>query len=117
MRLRTPAYRTAAAAFTVLQLLGAAFWPVVDARLEAAEQSSVAHVEAERTTPCTPGHDDFFCQVCRTVSLAGRTSTQGVYAFDTNPVLRVADATLPVLPRYHTLSPAHGPRAPPFSQV
>lgn len=115
MRLRSPAYRTAAAAFTVLQLLGAALWPLVGARLEAAERLSVAHVESEHATPCAPGHDDFFCRVCRTVSLAGCASSHAIYVFETTPVLRIAQATQPELPRHQSLSPAHGPRAPPLS--
>jgi hypothetical protein len=107
--------RTVTAAFAALQLLGATLWPLVDARLEAAERLAVSHIEAERQAPCAPGHDDFFCQVCRTVSLAGNAAAHAIYAFDSSPVLRVAGATLPKLPRYQTLSPSHGPRAPPLS--
>lgn len=114
MRLRSRAFRITAAAFVAFQLLGAALWPVVDARLEAAERLTVAHIEAEHPAPCAPGHDDFFCQVCRTVSLAGNAVAHATYAFDATPVLRVAQATQPDLPRQQAFSPARGPRAPPL---
>lgn len=114
MRLRSPAYRTAAAAFIALQLLGAALWPVVDASLEAAERDTAAHVESQQATPCAPSHDDFFCQVCRTISLTGRAAA-GVVTLFAAPVLTVAEVTQPHIVSRHTLYSAHRPRAPPLS--
>jgi len=111
---RSPSFRAAAAAVTALQLLGAALWPIVDARLEAAERVATAHVESERSTPCTPGHDDFFCHVCRAMSVTGGQATSSVPLAARTVRTVAVSARESVVPPRARYSP-NTPRPPPAS--
>ena len=105
-------FRLAAAAFALLHLLVVGLGPVADARLEASEQQFTAHYESERSQACAPGHDHFFCQICRVIGVAGGSAAPlGILCGQEAPAQIAPSAEAPDVLR-HTLA-AHGPRAPP----
>lgn len=56
-------------AIVLFQAVAFAVLPAVDAVLEAEASSTVAHIEAEHSEHCDPGHSHLLCQLSRTVSL------------------------------------------------
>jgi hypothetical protein len=107
--------RTCAAGFALAHLLLATLGPLADARLEAAERDAVAHVEEQRSEPCTPGHDHLFCQVCRSITLPAGPAPAVWCAPGDPPVTTAATRQTPGITPLHSLTRAHGPRAPPLS--
>lgn len=102
-------------AVALLHFLVVGLGPLVDARLEASENKAVAHVEAEQAAPCAPGHDHFFCQVCRAVSQVGVSPSGLARAIAVAPAASqpARDAFSPAQSLLDLL--AHGPRAPPLA--
>ena len=104
--------RLFAAVYAVLHLMVVGLGPVADARLEASEQKFAAHLESERSRPCSTGHDPLFCQLCQVIAVSGARSAPA-------PVLNppvvahtpVRELTSDVSTRVALLS--HAPRAPP----
>jgi hypothetical protein len=103
------------AAFAValhLLLLGAA--PLAEAWAEA-RRDSQAHLEAEATKSCPPGHNALYCQLCRVLSGAKPATAAHPLVADHRPVARVP-AEFYQLHRSTPLSGSPlGPRAPPLS--
>jgi hypothetical protein len=115
MTRRVSLIRTSAAGFALAHLLLAALGPLADARLVAAERDAVAHVEEQRSEPCTPGHDHLFCQICRSITLpAGPLPAVWGTPGDRPVTTAATSRTLAITP-LHSLIRAHGPRAPPLS--
>jgi hypothetical protein len=113
MKPASASFRAFAFALLTLHLLVAGGGPVVDARLEATEREDVAHVEAERATPCTSGHDHLFCQVCRTISLDGGPGTVFARLSLAAPVTASTAHAQAEAPHLRDFVSSHGPRAPP----
>lgn len=57
----------AAFSFVYMSVLVAA--PIADTALEAQSINHETHVEQESSEQCTPGHDEFLCQLCRLIEL------------------------------------------------
>lgn len=70
---RTPSLRLLWALLALVQFSVTVGGPLVDAALERGSDR-VVHVESEAGDECGVHHDHLFCQVCRTVALAGRDS-------------------------------------------
>jgi hypothetical protein len=75
--LRVPRYRIVVFLFAAFQLGFSTAVPIADALLEGASAAMPLHVEAAGETPCAPGHDHLFCQLCRTLTLVAPPSTGG----------------------------------------
>ncbi len=92
----------------------AALGPLADAKLEASEQKFLTHLESERSRPCSTGHDEVFCQICRVIGISGDTPappcTLQVLAKIIVPATSAPQHAVARL----TLA-AHGPRAPPVA--
>src|SRR5438046_1759500 len=98
--------RLVAAIFAVLQLMVAGLGPIADARLEASERHSVAHVESERPQPCSAGHDHLFCQICRVIGVTGGT-TFVPHIIRTPAVTRSVLLDLGTNPAFRAATPSH----------
>ena len=72
-RTSSPTLRLFWALLALVQLGVTAVGPLVDGVLED-RADPVVHVESESGEDCGTHHDHLFCQVCRTVALAGLTS-------------------------------------------
>ncbi len=70
---RTPSLRLLWAFLALVQFSVTVGGPLVDAALERGSDR-VVHIESESGDECGVHHDHLFCQVCRTVALAGRES-------------------------------------------
>ncbi|MGE0160319.1 MAG: hypothetical protein AB7T31_12985 [Gemmatimonadales bacterium] len=97
------------------QVAAAAFVPVADAMLEAAA-SQPLHIEAERAASCGAGHDHEFCQLCRTLAVAGVVRdvvARTCHPPQAQPVPEVPLEGLAKLSYLDSSGPA-GPRPPPL---
>ena len=107
--------RFAATSLALFHLLVAGLSPLADARLEASERAVVTHIEAERTHACATGHDHFFCQLCRAVSLSAGPAPAQVVTPQPTPVIPGTCLTEHHAILLRSLVSHHGPRAPPLS--
>lgn len=98
-------------AIVLFQAVAFAVLPAVDAVLEAEASSTVAHIEAEHSEHCDPGHSHLLCQLSRTVSLGfpPLIPIELSLAVETSPDTPAANAwqRRPIPPG------GSGPRAPP----
>lgn len=70
-----PKLRLVWALLALVQLSAAVVAPLVDASTGGAGER-VVHIESESGSDCAVHHDHLFCQVCRTVALAGRDAAR-----------------------------------------
>jgi hypothetical protein len=108
----TRRFRLFAAVYAFLHLMVVGLGPIADARLEAEEPKFAAHLESERSRPCSTGHDPLFCQLCQVIAVSGARSAPVAVINPpaiTHPAARELSADAISRGALHS----HGPRAPP----
>lgn len=105
--------RLASGVFLLVHLLVVGWAPLADAALEAASAAEPIHIEAERDSRCAPGHNHFFCQLCRVIELQITGPTRPVLATALAPVRRLSLAEASETFSGACMPSSLGPRAPP----
>ncbi len=108
-------HRVGVLLLAAFQLAVASMVPIADAMLEIATNAPL-HVESERDASCGDGHSHAFCQLCRTLSLAGvaRSTPRVCHATESTPFIAERAETLSGVSAFHLAGPI-GPRAPPLA--
>lgn len=97
-----------------LHLLGAALVPLADARLEAAVQATVVHVEDPHDGACAPAHDHEHCVLCQQLAHGAGLLATVVHAVAGPEAGTIAPATAnELVPRI--LATSSLSRAPPLA--
>lgn len=114
--LKRSSFRACVALLASFQLAMSVAVPVADAALESASVELPIHIESEHESGCAPAHDHSFCQLCRTIGLAGSPLGGGAVLRVQVPIDLGCAPTEASAPRTKSnpTGPV-GPRAPPVA--
>lgn len=75
--------------------------PLAESRLERSPPEPVAHIEAQKDSPCVPNHDELNCHICRVL---GRTLGGPPRVVSTPDPSGTAYLSIPTIQRWHCAS-------------